>query len=57
MKEVSVMESEHKVWVKININPSTDKILKRVALDTDKYRYQVLDDMCKIAYPEYFTEN
>ena len=51
------MESEHKVWVKININPSTDKILKRVALDTDKYRYQVLDDMCKIAYPEYFTEN
>jgi len=48
---------EPKVWKKINITPTTAKIIKRVALDTDKYGYQVVDDVFKNTYPEYFKDN
>jgi hypothetical protein len=49
--------TEPKVWKKINITPATAKVIKRVALDTDKYGYQVIDDVFKKACPEYFAEN
>jgi hypothetical protein len=48
---------EPKIWKKINITPATAKVIKRVALDTEKYGYQVVDDMFLKAYPEYFKEN
>ncbi len=39
-----------KATVKKNINT----ILNRIALDNDKYVYQLIEDMAREKYPEYF---
>jgi len=46
-----------KHWHKTNITPKTGKIIKQIALDNDLYAYQVIDEVFKNAYPQYFTEN
>ena len=46
--------SEKKKWDKLNVMPGTNKILKQIALDEDKYVYQLVDEMLRERYPKYF---
>lgn len=46
--------SEKKKWDKLNVIPGTNKILKQIALDEDKYVYQLVDEMLRERYPKYF---
>ena len=44
-----------KHWAKPNVTPETAKVIKRIALDTDRFGYQVIDDIIRAAVPEYFN--
>lgn len=56
MAEISSMAATPKTWTKVNMTPATAKVLKRVALDREVYIYQILDEMVKEKYPNYFDK-
>lgn len=41
-------------FTKATVKRKVNKILNRIALDEDKYVYQLIEDMAKEKYPEYF---
>jgi hypothetical protein len=43
-------------WSKLNVTPSTAKVVKQIALDTDRFGYEVIDDVFMRACPEYFEK-
>jgi len=48
--------TEKKKWDKLNVIPGTNKILKQIALDEDKYVYKLVDEMLRERYPKYFRK-
>lgn len=50
------MPTEPKKWAKPNVTPSTAKIIKQIALDENLFTYQVIDEVFRKAYPEYFRK-
>lgn len=47
-------EVEQKKWAKPNVTPETGKALKRIALDQDKFVYELIEDVFRERFPEYF---
>jgi hypothetical protein len=43
-----------KDWARLNINPEILKPLKQIALDQDKYIYEVIEELVKTNYTQYF---
>jgi hypothetical protein len=50
------MPKEPKKWAKPNVTPSTARIIKKIALDENLYVYQLIDEVFRKAYPEYFRK-
>jgi len=48
--------TEKKKWDKLNVMPGTNKILKQIALDEDKFVYKLVDEMLRERYPKYFRK-
>lgn len=49
-------QSEPKKWAKLNVTPETRKALKRIALDEEKYVYEVIEETLRKEFPKYFRE-
>lgn len=45
---------EQKKWAKPNVTPETNKALKRIALDQDKFVYELIEDVFREKFPDYF---
>ena len=46
----------NKKWAKPNIEPETARIIKKIALDENLYVYQLIDEVFRKTYPEYFRK-
>jgi hypothetical protein len=49
------MHSDNK-YVKANVTPASNRVLKLLAAEQGKYIYEVIDDVLKKEYPEYFKK-
>lgn len=49
-------KKEPKKWAKPCISIETAKVIKRIAIDRDMYYYQVVDDVFKKNFPEYYKQ-
>lgn len=47
-------KEEKEEFTKATVRKRVNKILNRIALDEDVYVYQLIEDMAKEKYPEYF---
>lgn len=45
-----------KKWAKPNVTPETGKALKKIAVDQDKYVYELIEEVFREKYPEYFPK-
>ncbi len=43
-------------FTKATVKKTVNKILNRIALDEDKYVYQLIEDMAREKFPEYFRK-
>lgn len=50
-------ENRKDEFTKATVRKKVNKILNRIALDEDKYVYQLIEDMANEKYPEYFRKN
>lgn len=56
MQNDNITKKEPKKWAKPNVTPSTARIMKRIALDQNLYVYQLIDEVFKEKFPEYFKD-
>ena len=47
---------KNKHWYKPPVTPITGKVIRQIALDKEIYGYQVIDEVFRRVYPEYYTE-
>lgn len=47
-------EKTPKKWAKPNIKPETLHMLKKIAVDENIFIYQLVDEMMRKLYPQYF---
>jgi len=47
------MQPDNK-YVKANVTPASNRVLKLLAAEQGKYIYEVIDDVLKEKYPDYF---
>lgn len=43
-------------FTKASIKSPTDKIINRISADNDMYVYELIDEVFKKVYPEYFQD-
>ena len=48
-------QSEAK-YVKTNVTPASNKVLKLLAAERGKFIYEVIDDVLRAEFPEYFQK-
>ena len=46
-----------KKYAKINVNPETARIIKRIAAEKNIYVYELIDEMVKEKYLEWFAKD
>lgn len=57
MKEKkSTEKKEQNEFTKANVTKETNKVINKVALDQDKFVYQVIEDLFREKYPDYFRQ-
>lgn len=54
---MSNTKKDPKKWAKINIEPEYLDPIKKIAVDENLYVYQLIADIFKSKYPEYFRKN
>lgn len=47
-------KKDPKKWAKLNIEPQNLKIIKRIAIDEEVHIYQLIENIFRDKYPEYF---
>ena len=47
-------QKESKKWAKLNIEPQNLKTIKHIAIDEDVHIYQLIENIFREKYPEYF---
>lgn len=49
--------SKNGEFTKATVRRKVNTVLNKIALDEDKFVYQLIEDMAKEKYPEYFRGN
>jgi hypothetical protein len=44
-------------YVKANVSPDTNQVINILAAEQHKYVYEILDELVRKAYPDYFRKN
>lgn len=43
-------------YIKANVTPASNRVLKLIAAEQGKYMYEVIEDVLRAKYPEYFQK-
>lgn len=49
------MQSDNK-YVKSNVTPASNRVLKLLAAEQGKYIYEIIDEVLREKFPEYFKK-